>query len=203
MPSIHYCAAWTECGYLLTCGHSHTSVGEAANCVRSAGAYVVAVDVGTIRCLNHAEEAEFQIAVHRSPVIHRVTDLPAISACTAIDSRYAVMTRIKVGGQWTWTTWMCFRPGAEAAAHAREGDKVVRFLSAEWQELRQQTRVAPAKHVPGNIDLPRKSLDETLFEFVFRLLSSVGDLHLGSNPQPATITSEGGQDDEIPKRKRA
>src|SRR5215471_10616270 len=108
MSSIHYCAAWTECGCLITCGHSHGSISEAVACIRIAGAHVVAVDAGTMRALSSTEEVEFQFALHDHPGANAAIDTPAIAVPTPIDSSYAVMTRIRVGGKWTWTTWMCF-----------------------------------------------------------------------------------------------
>jgi hypothetical protein len=171
MRSTHYCAAWTECGCLLTCGHSHGNLGEAAACIRVAGAYVVAVDAGTMRCLNVAEEAQFQFAVHNSPGHNVVADAPAIAPAKSNDSRYAVMTRIRVGNHWSWTTWMCFETYAEASAHAREGDKVVHFRSAEWQELRQQTAAAPPRSNPCAANAPKINRGLTL-----RLVQRTGAL---------------------------
>jgi len=199
MGSIHYCAAWTECGCLITCGHSHGSVSEAVACIRIAGAYVVAEDAGTMRALSTSEEAGFQFALHDYAAI----EAPTIAAPTAIDSSYAVMTRIRVEDQWRWTTWMCFGTHAEASAHARDGDKVVRFRSAEWQALRREAAVAPPSHACADTDLA-KSEDETLFEFVFRLLSTVeSDLELDSKAQEEPTNSEGCQQDETQNRKRA
>ena len=86
MSSIRYCAAWTECGCLVTCGHSHESVGEAVACIQCAGGYVVAVDAGTMSSLNNAEEVEFQIAIHNFSVVVPAADTPAVASCTAIDS---------------------------------------------------------------------------------------------------------------------
>ena len=37
----------------------HGSVSEAVSCIRIAGAYVVAVDAGTMRALSSTEESEF------------------------------------------------------------------------------------------------------------------------------------------------
>jgi hypothetical protein len=91
----------------------------------------------------------------------------------ASDFCYAITTRIRVGNHWPWTTWMCCETYAEAAAHAREEDKVVRFRSAEWQALRRETTAAPASCACADTELPRKSKDETLVEFVVRLLSFV------------------------------
>jgi hypothetical protein len=203
MSSIHYRAAWTECGCLITCGHSHGSVSEAVACIRIAGAYVVAVDAGTMRALSSTEEAEFQFALHDHPGADRAVDAPAIAVPMAIDSSYGVMTHIRVGGKWTWTTWMCFPSYADAAAHAREGDKVVRFRSAEWQTLRRETVVAPPSHAGADTDVTQKAQDETLVEFVFRLLSTVEfDLELDSKAPEKPINSEG-QKDETQNRKRA
>ena len=120
----------------------------------------------------------------------------AVAACTAIDCRYAVMTRIRVGGQWTWATWICFPSQAEAAAHAREGDKVVRFRSAEWQELRRETTVGAPNHISAdNLSLPDQ--DQTLIETVLRLLKAVeSDLGLVSGEEQKRINSEGRQQGE-------
>ena len=204
MSSIHYCAAWTECGCFVSCGHSHTSVQEAVACISSAGSYVVAIDTGTMRSLNRTEEAEFQIAICNYLPVKPAEGALAVAACTAIDSRYAVMTRIRVGDQWARTTWMCFPSQAEASAHAREGDKVVRFRSAEWQELRQDTTVSGPKHVCADSDPSRTGQDETLIETALRLLRTAEyNLGLGSLPEKEPINSEGKQQDENQHRKRA
>jgi len=204
MSSVYYSAAWTECGCLITCGHSHGSVSEAVACIRIAGAYVVAEDAGMMRALRSAEEAEFQLALHDHPGGTAAIEAPAITAPTAIDSSYAVMTRIRIGDQWSWTTWMCFETVAEASAHAREDDKVVRFRSAEWQALPRQTSVAPPKHACADTDAPAQSKDETLFEFVFRLLSTVeSDLELSSKVLHKPLNCTGSHQDETQSRKRA
>ena len=62
-----------------------------------------------------------------------------------LSSGYAVMTRIRVVDHWTWATWMCFDTYAQAVAHARKGDKVVRFASAAWVTLKQQESAAQAQ----------------------------------------------------------
>jgi hypothetical protein len=206
MSSIHYCAAWTECDCLVSCGHFHDGVGEAVTCIPMAGAYVVAIDANVMRALNVTEEGEVQGTIHISTSDSPAVDTPAIAACTAIDSRYAVMTRIKAGDHWRWTTWMCFGTYAEASAHAREGDKVVRFRSAEWQELRRQRAVVPPGHVCAGAHLLPQFEDETLVEFVFRMFST---FELEKKPDPGSkiqresIFSEGIQDRERRKRKRA
>ena len=206
MASIHYCAAWAECGCFVVCGHSHASVSEAVPCIRSAGAYVVAVDAGTMRSLNGTEEAEFQFMIHGSPAAHVAADDPTIAAVTAIDSHYAVMTPIRVGGHWRWTTWLCFETHAEASAHAREGDKVVRFRSAEWQALRRQTTIAPPSRACADTGLAPRSKDESVVEFVFRFLGTCEfeeNPDLGSKARQDSLVSEGIQDDDSEERKRA
>jgi hypothetical protein len=203
MRSIQYCAAWTECGCFISCGHSHGSVREDVACIRVAGAYVVAVDAGTMRCLNVAEEAEFQFAIHnRSAARTLAVQAPAVAVSTGVDRCYAVMTRIRFGDNWSWTTWMCFETFAEASAHAREGDKVVDFRSAEWQELRQQTAAAPPGSNPCAANDPLPNLEgEALVEFVFRLLGSCADLRLQT--KLVSITSEGINGDATQRKKCA
>ena len=131
-----------------------------------------------MRSLTAEEEAEFQ-RVHYAPR----TDEPPLDATQAAqpaeagvsDPGYAVMIRIRVGDRWTWTTWMRFETYAEAAAHAREGNKVVRFRSPEWAALRQQTEAASplVTNAPQESILPRGE-GETFVEFVLRLLDAFG-----------------------------
>src|SRR5215469_3213127 len=211
MSSTRYSAAWLECGCLLTCGHAHESVGGAVACIRIAGAYVVAVDFGTMRSLDKAEEAQYQSAVVQcTRRFDFPLDSPALASPESIDSRYAVMTRIRVRGQWTWTTWMCFRTHADAARHAWEGDRVVRFRSAEWHELRRQTTVPAPSHAGADAHLSPTSQptsqDETLVEAVFRWLDTCGfderppGRFKGQRPSKA---QEGVEQDEIEEKKRA
>jgi hypothetical protein len=177
MSSIYYSAAWTECGCLISCWHEHKTVQEAASCIPCAGGYVVGVENGALRSLTAEEKSKFQRAVHGhsadNPAVGTTPAAPAEAAVT--DAGYAVMTRIRVGDRWTWTTWMRFETYAEAKAHAREGNKVVRFGSSEWAALRQQTEIAS----PLVINAPRENLPprgegETLLEFILRLLSAYG-----------------------------
>jgi hypothetical protein len=70
---------------------------------------------------------------------------------------------------------MCFETYAEAAAHSRAGNKVVRFRSPEWAALQQQTEAAS----PLVINSPPESIPprgdrETLLDFVLRSLSAFG-----------------------------
>ncbi len=129
-----------------------------------------------MRSLTAEEESEFRCAVSSHSTDNpAVETTPAAPAEAAGDSGYAVMTRIRVGDRWTWTTWMRFETYAEAEAHARESNKVVRFRSPEWLALRQQTEAAS----PLVINAPRESAPprgegEPLFEFVLRFLSAYG-----------------------------
>jgi len=180
MSSMHYFAAWTECGCLISCWHEHTTVAEAASCIRCAGGYVVAVENSVMRSLSEEEESEFKCAHSErrteNPAVETATVAPAEAA--ASDSGYAVMTRIRVGDRSIWTTWMGFGTYAEAAAHAREGNKIVRFRSPEWAALRQQTEAAS----PIVINMPRgrvppRGEGETLLEFALRFVSPYGFAH--------------------------
>jgi hypothetical protein len=171
---MFYSAAWTDSGFLLGCSHEHETIVDADCCIPCAGGYVVGVENGVMRSLTAEEETEFQCAVPshstENPAVETTPAAPAVS-----DSGYAVMTRIRVGDHWTWATWMCFETYAEAAGHARDGNKVVRFRSPEWAALRQQTEAAS----PIVINAPRESIPargegETLLEFVLRFLSAYG-----------------------------
>jgi hypothetical protein len=148
---MFYSAAWTDSGFLLGCSQEHETIVDADCCIPCAGGYVVGVENGVMRSLTAEEEAEFQ-RVHYAP---RTDKSPLDPIPEAVgDSRYAVMTRIRVGDHWTWTTWMCFETYVEATAHARAGNKVVRFRSREWVALRQQTEAAS----PLVINAPRESI---------------------------------------------
>jgi hypothetical protein len=168
-----YSAAWTECGCLISCSHEHKTVAEAASCIASPGCYVIGVENGAVRSLTAGEESEFECAFpcHLSdgPALETTPVAPERAALS--DPDYAVMTRIRLGDRWTWTTWMRFETYAEAAAHAREGDKVVRFRSREWAALRQQTEAAlPRVRDMSHESLPPRGERETLVEFVLRFL---------------------------------
>ena len=184
MKSIFYSAVWTDSGLFLGCSHEHETIVEADSCIPCAGGYVVGVENGVMRSLTAEEESEFQRA-HYAPC----TDRPPVDAIRAApaeaavgDPRYAVMTPIWVVDHWTWATWMSF-DYAQAAAHAREANKVVRFRSPEWVELRQQkwaaqpqqTEAAPpirANKVRESI--PPRGEAETFVEFVLRILDVYG-----------------------------
>ena len=95
---------------------------------------------------------------------------------------------------------MRFPTYAEAAAHAREGNKVVRFRSPEWAALRQQTEAAS----PILIKAPRESLPprgdgETLLEFVLRFLSAYGFHEHGEPISDSGLICESDEEGSAPK----
>jgi hypothetical protein len=111
-----------------------------------------------------------------------------------LSSEYAVMTRIWVVDHWTWTTWMCFDTYAQAVAHVRKGDKVVRFASAGWATLKQQESApqpeqsdASPVHTTERSPVPSRAEGEPFVEFVLRLLNTLDPV--------GTIPSEGQEDD--------
>ena len=168
-----YSAAWTDCGCLISCSHEHKTVAEAASCIACAGCYVIGVENGAVRSLTAEEESEFECAFHchsgDNPAVETTPASPEGAAVSVPD--YAVMTRTRLVDRWTWTTWMRFETYAEAAAHAREGGKVVRFRSPEWAALRQQTEAAlPRVRDMSHESLPPRGEKETLVEFVLRFL---------------------------------
>lgn len=174
MHSIYYSATWTECGCLLCCSHEHQTVEEAAACIPCAGGYVVGVDNGAMRSLTTEEESQFHRVNSGHCNSRTVVETAPLAPATS-DSGYAVMTRIRAGDRWTWTTWMRFATHAEAAVHARQGNKVVRFRSPEWEALRQHSE--PASPIVRNVpqeSLPPQGEGETLLEFVLRLLRRHG-----------------------------
>jgi hypothetical protein len=137
---MYYAAAWIECGHFISCWHEHKTVAESVSCIPCAGGYVVGVENGVMRSLAAEEESEFQCAVQSHCTDKAIVGTPPGPPTEAAvsDSGYAVMTRIRVGDSWIWTTWMRFETYAEAAAHARRENKVVRFRSPEWAVLQQQ-----------------------------------------------------------------
>jgi hypothetical protein len=191
MSSMCYSAAWTDSGFLLVCSHEHETIAKADACIPCAGGYVVAVENGVMRPLTSEEVSEFQRAhyAHYSDNPAAKTTPVAPAEAAASDSDYAVMTRIRVGDRWAWTTWMRFGTYAEAAAHAREGNRVVRFQSLEWVALRQETEAA----LPIVINMPREMVPprgegETFIEFVLRLLGAYG---LDQQAEPISDVKDG------------
>jgi hypothetical protein len=185
MRSTYYSAAWTDSG-CLDCGHEHETLADAASCIPSAGGYVVGIENGVMRSLRTEEESEFQSVIHSSKKPAAYTPAPAAASAEqgSRDSVYAVMTRIRVVDHWTWATWMCFDTYTQAMAHARKGDKVVRFSSEEWAALKQQKWAAGvSQHTDAALPIrmnvaretpPSRVDGEPLVEFVLRLLSAHG-----------------------------
>lgn len=127
--------------------------------------------MGVMRSLTPAEEAEFQSVRGQSDESQIQTISMPIEV--VVESRYAVMIRVKIGGRWCWRTWMGFDTCAEATAHSRQENRVVKFRSPEWHALRQQTEVDPpcaSSGLPANP--PPQGEPETFIEFVLRLLTS-------------------------------
>jgi hypothetical protein len=162
MNSIYYFAAWTDSGFLLGCDHEHQTVSEAAGCISSAGGYVIAVENRVLRALTNDEEAEFQRTPRNSPA-------PAVLQYD--ESRYAVMVRVRFVDGWGWTTWMRDDTYEQAAAHARKGNRIVPFGSAECNTLLQSREPALAAPAPQG-SRPSRCEGETLVEFVSRVAPS-------------------------------
>lgn len=182
MKPTYYSAASTNSGCFIVCEHERETIAEAATCIQCAGGYVVGVENGVMRSLNPKEESEFQ-SIIRDSSKYPAPHIPApASEKPSRDPGYAVMTRIRVIDHWKWTTWMCFDTHAQAVAHARKGDKVVRFSSEEWAALKQrrwaeqpqQNDAVPAIHMNAAREtLPSRVEGESLVEFVLRLLSAL------------------------------
>jgi hypothetical protein len=66
MAALYYSTVWTDSGRLSGCDHRHLTVIAAVVCGQGAcaGAYVIAVQDGTVRELNNREEEEFQLAMY-------------------------------------------------------------------------------------------------------------------------------------------
>lgn len=178
--SIYYFAAWTDGGCLLGCDHEHQTVTEAVGCTSCAGGYVIAVENNIYRALNDAEEAEFQSA---SRVVLKPAELQYE------EFGYAVMIRVCFVDGWGWNTWMRYETYEEAAAHAKEGNKIVPFGSAEWYALRliREPALPASAYVPQENPPGREG--ETLVEFVCRIVPSPLDPR--SLTEKATATTLG------------
>jgi hypothetical protein len=170
--NIYYFASWTDSGFLLGCDHEHQTVAEAVDCnssISHAGSYVVAVENDVLRTLTDIEEAEFQRTPRKQP--QRVELQYEASG-------HAVMVRVRFVDGWGWDTWMRFDTYEQATAHARKGNKIVPFGSAEWNALRQSRE--PALPFPASASQESRqsrSEGETLVEFVSRLVPSPLDHH--------------------------
>ena len=151
-----------------------------------------------MRSLRTEEESEVQSVIHSRKKPAPYTTAPAAASAEqgSRDSGYAVMTRIRVVDHWTWATWMCFETSAQAVAHARKGDKVVRFASEEWAALKQQKwetqppqsdAVSLIRVNVARESLPSRVEGELLIEVVLRLLNAL---------DPAGLLPIEGQEDD-------
>lgn len=148
--------------------------------------------MGLMRFLTPAEEAEFQSVRSQSDESQiRTISMPTEAV---VESRYAVMIRVKIGGRWCWRTWMCFDTYAKATAHARQGNRVVQFRSPEWNALRHQTEVdlpCASNLLPANP--PPQGEPETFIEFVLRFLSTHKLKDREASPAIKTACIQSGQ----------
>ena len=163
---------------------------------------VVGIENSVMRSLTAEEESEFQRAVPRlstdNPAVEPTPAAPAEAA--ASDPGYAIMTRIRVGDRWKWTTWMRFKTYAEVAGYAREGNKVVRFRSPEWAALRQQTEAAAPMVINAPLEsLPPRGDGETLLEFVLRFLTTYGFGQLGEPISDNGLICESDEEGSAPE----
>lgn len=119
---------------------------------------------GLHRALNGQEEREYWHA-RRKPL--------QAAALEYGPSGYAVMTRVRVGDDWTWATWKRCETFEDAVALARAEDMVVRFGSARWNALLQSREPSsPAPEVTSaEAQVPRRQ-GESLVEYVSRVAPS-------------------------------
>jgi len=103
-------------------------------------------------------------SVNNSQCSTGITDKPAAETMLYDTSGYAVMVRVRLVDRWAWTTWMRYDTYEQAAVHAREGNKIVPFGSAEWTALRQSADPA----LPPNATAQRRTQHR---DFVHRVLS--------------------------------
>jgi hypothetical protein len=73
---------------------------------------------------------------------------------------------------------MCFDTYAQAVAHARRGNKVVRFASEEWAALKQKEWAAQPQQTEATPRTRETQISriegETFVEFVLRILDAYG-----------------------------
>jgi hypothetical protein len=129
-----------------------------------------------MRALTPTEELEFQGALETVYINMPVADVAKFNASTSSDdSRYAVMTRVRLTNVWTWTTWQVYQTYDEAVLYARESDKVVRFRSEEWAELCRRTEPVLPWHVqdPAHVELSNHK-EKSFVNHVHRVLDYYG-----------------------------
>lgn len=91
---------------------------------------------------------------------------------------------------------MCFDSYAQAVAHVRKGDKVLRFASAGWTTLKQQESAAQPEQSDNASPMqtkerppvPSRAEGEPFVEFVLRLLNTL---------DPAGVPPIKGQEDDL------
>jgi GGDEF domain-containing protein len=81
-------------------------------------------------------------SVRNSQCFPGITDKLPAETMQHDTSGYAVMVRVRLVDRWAWTTWMRYDTYEQAAAHKREGHKIVPLGSAEWAALRQSAEPA-------------------------------------------------------------
>ena len=184
MTSTYYSAAWTDSGCLLSCWHEHPTVREAAECIKYAGAYILAAKNGVLRALTMDEEAEFQRAIYalRTDKLAGDTIPAAKERYRSGGIRHAVMVRIRVGDHYQWTTWMTYGTYREAAAHPTgTAHRIVAFGSPQWVQLKKHTEPAQIDEEPNEFkrstcppNRPTRREGETFVGYVSRLLEAYG-----------------------------
>jgi hypothetical protein len=129
-----------------------------------------------MRALTPVEEHEFQRAIDtRNDKRLAEAEQLGRDIETNADLRYAVMIRVRLATVWTWMTWQVYDTYEQAVSHAKDGNKVVRFRSAEWAALRRHTdpALASAITVPQSVRLQWRE-GESMLEFVHRCLDRYG-----------------------------
>jgi hypothetical protein len=68
ISKVRYVACWTEDDGIYFCGHKHTSVADAMQClVPNGGSFIRACEAGVFRSLNELEYFAFLQAVRNMP----------------------------------------------------------------------------------------------------------------------------------------
>jgi hypothetical protein len=99
-------------------------------------------------CLNWTGDG-FATVRNNTQCFPDITDKLAGEAMQYEASGYAVMVRIRLVDRWAWTTWMRYDTYEQAAAHEREGFKIVPFGSPEWTALLQSPEPALPPNATG------------------------------------------------------
>jgi hypothetical protein len=68
IPETTYIACFTEDDGVYSCGHEHTSIAEAMNClVPDGGSFIRACEAGVFRSLNDEEFFQFELWLREMP----------------------------------------------------------------------------------------------------------------------------------------